>query len=160
MVRLLRGTSIVGALVFTFALQPITSASAANAHPLHTSLAQVTIDSRRRSVEVTLKVFLDDLTKAAAGAGVPVASYAVNSFAIVDGSGAKVPLKSCGEKRVGDLVWLCFNGPLGRSPKSIGMSSRVLFDLYADQINVVQATIDGTRSSLLFTRGDGVKRIQ
>ena len=35
-----------------------------------------------------------------------------------------------------------------------------LFDLYEDQVNVVQATMGGARSSLLFTRGDKPKRLR
>jgi hypothetical protein len=37
--------------------------------------------------------------------------------------------------------------------------SQGLFDLYADQINIVQAAYNGKRVSLLFTRGDGFKQL-
>jgi len=35
--------------------------------------------------------------------------------------------------------------------------ARLLFDLYEDQINIVQARYEGRRVSLLFSRGDPPK---
>jgi hypothetical protein len=39
----------------------------------------------------------------------------------------------------------------------VKLSSRLLFEVFNDQVNIVQATYDGHRHSMLFTAGDGPK---
>ena len=134
----------------------IASRSVASAHPLHTSLAQVQVDTRSRTVSVSLRVFADDFAKAAARARLSLPAYAANTFKIFDDSGTQVPMQACGEKHVGDLIWLCFSAKTPE-PKSITLWSGVLFETYNDQINVVQTTVDGKKSSLLFIPGDKAK---
>jgi hypothetical protein len=68
-------------------------------------------------------------------------------------------MTSCGGKRVGDLMWLCFRGRMSSSASGSSVSSKLLFDKYRDQINIVQATYDGRRTSMLFTDGEGEKRL-
>jgi hypothetical protein len=132
------------------------SRSIAGAHPLHTSLAQVQVDTRNRTVSVSLRVFADDFGKAAARERLSLPAYAAKTFKIFDDSGTQVPMQACGEKHVGDLVWLCFSAKTPQ-PKSITLWSGVLFETYSDQINVVQTTVDGRKGSLLFIPGDKAK---
>ena len=132
------------------------SRSVASAHPLHTSLAQVQVDTRNRTVSVSLRVFADDFAKAAARARLSLPAYAAKTFKILDDSGTQVPMQACGEKHVGDLVWLCFSARTPE-PGSITLWSGVLFETYNDQINVVQTTVDGKKGSLLFIPGDKAK---
>lgn len=135
-------------------------------HPLHTSLAELSFTSGG-AVSVTLRVFADDYAAAAedhrkrsipsAGARAvasPVAGYALASFTIADESGRTIPLRECGGKRVADLMWLCFRGHVRRTPAGLRVSSRILFDMFDDQINIVQVTYGGRKTNLLFTRGD------
>lgn len=143
------------------------------AHPLHTSLAEIAYDPAAKEIRVSIRVFVDDLTKAsdayarARGAasrrpGSPATAqldYVRASFIVTDRAGRPLSLTSCGGKLVGDLMWLCFRAvaPVGLAGFSV--THKVLFDLYADQINIVQASYGGKKVSLLFTRGDGFKRL-
>lgn len=144
-----------------------------HAHPLHTSLAEITHDPRTGTLIVSLRVFTDDFTKAAnayqqhlvsrnprAAVRSALVNYALSSFTIADESGKPVVLESCGGKRVGDLMWLCFRAHIASSPRSLRVSSRILFDLYKDQINVVQATLGARKSNALFTPGDVEKQLK
>lgn len=151
-------TRLMTAAAFLLLSPAVGTHAIASAHPLHTSLAEVVVDSRSGIVSVSLRVFADDFAKAAARARVPVAEYAARAFRIIDASGAPVRVQSCGERRVGDLMWLCLKART-QHPKSISLHSSVLFDTYKDQINVVQTTVDGKKSSLLFTPGEGAKRL-
>jgi hypothetical protein len=56
-------------------------------------------------------------------------------------------------------MWLCFRAGAPSGLAGMQVTHRVLFDLYADQINIVQANYNGKRISLLFTRGDGLKKL-
>jgi hypothetical protein len=158
------------------ALTALIIASPVEAHPLHTSLAEITYDQGAKEIRVSVRVFIDDFTKAAAAyAGVraaaaraakvpassesPLLMYARASFVIADHSGRTLSLASCGGKRVGDLMWICFHSSAPANLGGFRVANRILFDLYADQINIVQATIGDRKVSLLFTRGDGFKQI-
>ena len=144
----------------------------ARAHPLHTSFAEITHDPRSGALLISLRVFVDDFTKASnahhqrlvlrnprSPRQSPLVSYAIASFTIADDAGKPIALESCGGKRVGDLMWLCFRARVASSPKSIRVSNRILFDTFKDQINVVQATLGQRKSNALFTPGDGIRRL-
>lgn len=145
-----------------------------NGHPLHTSLAEMVYDPAAKEIRISVRVFVDDLTKASNayarshGLGAPGTSPAVQtpildyvraSFVVADRRGRPLSLSSCGNKPVGDLMWVCLRAPAPGGPVGLRVAHKLLFDLYADQINIVQAAYSGKRISLLFTRGDGLKRL-
>lgn len=151
------------------------AASPAGAHPLHTSLAEVVHEPSTGTVRISLRVFVDDFTSASLAhtrwrlskqpaAAVPPSqspyvTYALAAFRMTDSGGRKVPLTSCGGRRSGELMWLCFRGPAPRALSGFSVTSHVMFDLHRDQINIVQASYGGRKASLLFTRGDGAKKL-
>lgn len=133
-------------------------------HPLHTSFAQVTFDTRAKTVEVSLRVFIDDYTSAAeswarakGGRSDAVAGYATASFTLRESTGKAVAFQSCGEKRVGDLMWICLKGSTSGKPSRV--ISRIMFERFDDQVNIVQTSYDGHKSNLLFTSDDKEKQI-
>jgi len=145
-------------------------------HPLHTSLAEITFDPAGREVRVSVRVFIDDFSRAVAAyasakgratqaaneaqsAESSALAYTRSAFMIMDGNGRRLPLAYCGGKRVADLVWLCFHTKAPGGLAGLRVSNGILFDLYPDQINIVQASYGGKKVSLLFTHGDGVKRL-
>ena len=136
------------------------------AHPIHTSLAELAYDPSAKEIRISLRVYVDDLTKASArygrigSADSAMTAYARAYFAVVDRNGKGVSLASCGEQLVGDLMWLCFRAPARGGPSGFSVAHKVLFDLYSDQINLVQASYNGRKLSLLFTKGDGFKKLQ
>ena len=135
------------------------------AHPLHTSFAQVNFDTRAKTVEVSLRVFVDDYTSAAEAwakanrSTLPVVGYATALFTL-RGPNGPVAFHSCGEKRVGDLMWLCLRGQFTAKPAGSKVISRILFERFDDQVNIVQTSYDGHRSNLLFTSDDSEKAIR
>ena len=155
----------------------VVSARSVAAHPLHTSLAELAYDPATKEIRISVRVFVDDLTKASEAyarshtrtAGLqtgaravesPMLAYARAAFVVADRSGRALPLASCGGRRVGDLMWICFHAVVSGGVAGLRVAHRILFDLYADQINIVQASYDGKKTNLLFTRGDGLKRLE
>jgi hypothetical protein len=123
---------------------------AALLHPLHTSLAKLTIE--KNSVTVSLRLFADDIT---AVAGNDAFTYAAATLIIRNPKGQSIRLASCGSQKVGDLVWLCLRG----TGTAATVESKVFFERYQDQINIVQTVTAGHAHNLLFTSGDPPKRI-
>jgi hypothetical protein len=164
----------VVALTLSLLVSPaIVRSEHAEAHPLHTSLAELTYDEKTGAVQLSLRVFVDDFTRAsvafqqkqnvahpvsAGSLQSPLVSYALASFVLTDSRNRRVVFSSCGGKRVGDLMWLCFRGEAA-SGERLRVSSRVLFDNFKDQINIVQASVGEHHANLLFTPGESAKLI-
>ena len=135
-------------------------------HPLHTTLAEVSIDSNG-SCRVTLRAFVDDFSAAVARhAGKPkpsdfavtdpdVASYVSSTISVQGPVGRTVPLVWAGTRRTGDLMWITVRGSGVRSLKGVRAIYSTLFDAYPDQVNVLQANDNGRRHTVLFTASDG-----
>ena len=163
--RNLRLAALIPAALVVLALRSET----AEAHPLHTSLAELTYDQKSGAVLLSLRVFVDDYTRASiaytqkraqaasAPAVSPLVTYALASFALTDSHGRRVAFASCGGKRVGDLMWLCFRGTVPGGGSGLRVGSQILFDTFRDQINIVQATYAGRHVNLLFTPGEASK---
>lgn len=152
------------ALAFFVAFSP----TIARAHPLHTSFAQLTVDAETGAVNVSLRVFIDDFSAAAAQwskrnpreSGVSSAvAYARASFLLRESTGRHLALQSCGEKRVGDLMYLCLHGRLSPGASVSAVLSTPLAEKFDDQVNIVQASYSKRKANLLFTRGDREKRL-
>ena len=144
----------------------VATAHSVGAHPLHTSLAEIVYDPAAKEIRISIRVFADDLTRASnayarshAATQFPEIDYVRSAFVIADHGGHPLALTSCGNKPVGDLMWVCLRSAGPGGPVGLRVAHKVLFDLYADQINIVQATYGGKKVSLLFRRGDGFKRL-
>lgn len=142
----------------------------AGAHPIHTTLAELRYDARAAEVQVSLRVFADDLAGAlrgwaarrpevAASFDRAVFAYVSGAFVLVARDGRRVPLVWCGRRSVGEVLWLCLRAPLAGGLVGAGLRDRLFTDRFDDQINIVQATYDGRRVSLLFTPADGERRL-
>ena len=134
------------------------------AHPIHTTLAVVTHLPAERAVTVQLRIFADDLALGVArhprrGAENPTALYVASSFAIWNPDGTRVPLRWCGSRPQGEIVWACLRGPLPRGLRGARVLSALQFALYDDQVNVVQAGTAQSRRTMMFVRGDRAKVI-
>ncbi len=131
------------------------------AHPLHTTLTQLAYGDGDRTLEVSVRVFADDFQAAMRHAVTEATafSYLQSALALTDRAGRPLPVQWCGLRRTGDVVWLCLRAPLPDGLSGLGIQARQLFDLYGDQINIVQASYGGRRVSLLFCRGDPPKRL-
>jgi hypothetical protein len=75
----------------------------------------------------------------------------------VEENGRKAPLTWGGVRRTGDLMWVTVRAPSVRSLRGVKIATTLLFEIFDDQVNIVQATSDGHRRSMLFTAGDGRK---
>ena len=135
----------------------------ADAHPLHTTLSELTV-APDGSVQIVLRAFLDDLsgavtpgaTRRGAGSVPPdsaIGRYLSQTLVLTDASGRRSPLAVAATRCTGDLVWVTL-----RAPGSIGparLTNRVLFERWEDQVNIVQTTVGARHQTLLFTRRDG-----
>lgn len=130
-------------------------------HPLHTTLTELTYSDADHVVEATVRVFADDF-RAALRADVTdsaAVAYLRSTFSLSDRVGRPLAIAWCGLRRTGDLLWLCLRAPASHGLSGLRVQVALLFDQYADQINIVQASYTGRRAALLFTSGDAPKAL-
>jgi len=144
----------------------------APAHPLHTTLTELTYVGATSTAQVSLRVFADDFGAAAGRrAGVQPAidhsvpdsvalAYVRKTLTILDGEGRSLALAWCGRRRTGDLVWICLRAAAPGGLTGARVHARMLFELYDDQVNIVQVAGGTRRQTLLFTKGDGPKGLR
>ena len=141
----------------------------AEAHPLHTTLVQLTYDHPSRVLTGSIRVFAGDFALAIAkraGANAPnddrvtdaaAYIYVTSTFRLTDAAGHAVTLEWCGSRRVGDLLWLCVRARSAAAPSTLQLSDQMLCELFDDQINIVQTVSGEKHTSTLFTKGDRAK---
>lgn len=147
-----------------------TGAREAEAHPLHTTLVQLTYDERAQVLEGTIRVFAGDFAAAVAkhgGAKPPeddrvtdaaAFAYVSGTFRFTDAGGHPVALQWCGSRRAGDLLWICVRtASVTAAPSALRLSDQMLCELFDDQVNIVQSVAGAKHTSMLFTKGDVAK---
>ena len=138
----------------------------ADAHPMHTTLTEITADTPRGALHVVIRVFADDFGKASAlakrnaqgttpSAGDALA-YVQRSFVLTDGR-RLLPIRSCGTQQKGDLLWICVETDAPQSLGNLQLRNALLCELFDDQVNIVRSMLGGSPRSLLYTRGDHSK---
>ncbi len=139
-------------------------------HPLHTSLTEITYTSIDHRAHITIKLFADDFGNAVARrtsdqmsprgqlADAAVFTYVKSYFTLAGKDGKPIALEWGGTRRTGDLIWIVLTAP-APSLKGVHVHNRLMFDMFPDQANIVQAMYDGARQSLLFTHDDKPKTL-
>jgi hypothetical protein len=142
----------------------------AQAHPLHTTLAQLTYDERTHVMAASIRVFAGDFAAAVAkhkNAPTPnddrvsdeeAMAYVMGTFRFTNNSRHPMALQWCGLSRAGDVLWLCVRVNDVAPPNALELSDQMLCELFDDQINIVQSAAGAKHTSMLFTKGDGAKR--
>jgi hypothetical protein len=155
-----RAVGVVVALGVTLVL---TSAPRIDAHPLHTTLTEVTVTPSSRAIRATVRLFEDDLAASMKRAGKPVenadvVTYVGAGFGMLD-AGRPLPMRGCGVRRQSGVIWACFEATLASGVGEISLRNTLLGETFKDQVNIVQVVLGGAKRSLVFTRGDGAKRL-
>ena len=150
-------------LVITFSLLQ----GKAHAHPFHVSMCEVKYNEEEQSLEIALKIFIDDLDLYFNQTGVSdqyfgapeelatadslLNNYITEVFSVqVDGKNkATIYL---GKEIDKGALWAYFEIKNVAPFKIFGCSNSLFFDLFDDQQNIVQLTYQGQTRSLLLQK--------
>ena len=136
---------------------------AADAHPLHTTITDLTHEKGK--VVAIIRIFADDFDAAVAGAGKDPAdvrakaAYLGRHFQLHGADGKKLPLVWSGSRLTDDLLWIRLEGPAPAGLRGGTVANTLAADLFADQVNIVKASYGERTRTLLFTRGTGPRRL-
>lgn len=138
-----------------------------NAHPFYISLCQIDYNQENQSVEISVKIFVDDLINAMAAEGhdklyIGEEREDKNTDAYIfaylqDKLHLKVNEQSLQFNFVGkeldkDVVWSYLEIPNVKSLNDVEVSCNILVDMYSDQSNVVQVNKNGDIINLLLNK--------
>ena len=161
--RILKLAAALGVVV------SVAGARSAWSHPIHTTLTEVALDPTDGTMHFTIRAFADDFSAAVAKhakkprpadyavSDADIVAYVSSAVSVADASGKPAPVTWSGSKRAGDVVWATFKVPSVHGLKGVKVASTLLFELYDDEVNILQTTADGRHHSMLFTSGDGKK---
>ncbi len=139
------------------------AASAAHAHPIHTTLTVITPDANGATFSV--RAFADDFSavvarfvgkkppKDSSALDIDVARYVGAHFTVANSVNMPIVLQPCGVRREKELYWICFRAVLPNSARGAKVRNQMLTELHADQVNIVQVEHKGARKTMLFTKG-------
>ena len=162
MIRMRRMLSAVSALL-------VLSTSIAEAHAIHTTLTVVSTDAN--GITLNIRAFADDFSgsvakfaghatpKDSSAVAAEVARYVRAQFAVANSSGVAVTLEPCGIRRAGELYWLCFRAALPQGGVGAKIRNQMLTEWHSDQVNIVQVERNGSRKTMLFTKGSAAAAI-
>jgi len=141
------------------------------AHKYHTSVTRLEYNAEERSAEITIQTFTDDLeailTKRTGkvvhldggkDSGRLVLDYLRSAFELkLDDASSE--LLWVGMEMKGATVWLYVQAKLPEGLSKAKLRNALLFDLFEDQVNIVNVFNNGRKSGLVFRRGDDMKEI-
>jgi hypothetical protein len=141
------------------------------AHKYHTSVTRLEYNAEERSVEITIQTFADDLENILgkrAGKSVSldaskdaerlVFAYLRSVIELKSGKGIS-ELEWVGMEMKGGTVWLYVLAKMPEGLSKASVRNALLFDLFEDQVNIVNVWYDGKKTSLVFKRGDNMQEI-
>jgi hypothetical protein len=157
-------------LVVAFGLTPaarVVPAGAA-AHKFHTSFTEADFNAAERSLQITLRTFPDDLENVLgrrSGKAVRLdqkkeaepllVAYLQETFQLKNAGGEAVKLSWVGIDAGVDSAWLYFEASMPEGSAGAQLRNQFMFDLYDDQINLVNVKQDDKKLALTFKNGDG-----
>ncbi len=145
----------------------------ARLHDFHTSLAEVHYNAPERVLEVSLRVFTDDLENALsrenggkairvtdAGTADPfIQNYLAKNFSVIDAGNRRRPVNLLGKEITVDVTWLYFEIRDVESLAGKRLQNAVLTEVFDDQINMVNLVTPSGKRSFLFKPGESVQNL-
>ena len=143
----------------------------ASAHRYHTSVTRLEYNAEDRLVEITVQTFADDIEAALKRGGATnvrldskaantlVLEYLQKAFEIRNGE-TTLELEWIGMELKGYTVWVYLQAKAPNGLVKTSVRNNLLFEVFQDQVNIVNVIGPGKRASLVFKRGDALIEIK
>ncbi|WP_233555641.1 DUF6702 family protein [Pontibacter oryzae] len=161
-------------LTILFALSLIIVVRPVFAHEYHASIADVRFNPRTQSLEVAIKVFMDDLEDALTKRNKSKVTYSNNSEQVKKylaeylqanlsfevEKGKLLAQHFVGSEEDADVVWMYVEVPVKQATlPQLYVKNAIITELYADQMNIVNINYKGKTESVLLQRGETTKKV-
>jgi ketosteroid isomerase-like protein len=126
-------------------------------HPQHASTATLHW-TRSGAIEVTVRVFADDLQQAAPGGDSAAVGYLRRHFRLTDTTGRPIALTIHEVRRNAESVHL--SGRTAPLTGAVMVCHALFWELFKDQVNIVRAQTPSGRARLVFGNGDAPRLLR
>jgi hypothetical protein len=137
-------------------------------HPVHISSTQIDLSGNARSLEVSVRIFTDDLEEALFAASNRRVRFGTTPPAAMDSvlgvylasrlkfmpDGRTANARLLGHEREADAVLAFIEVPVTRAPARLEIENTILLELFSDQSNIVHATVGTKKRNALLRRGE------
>lgn len=164
------GWSAAIALAVAASCVPVRSATP---HDFHASLTQVEVNRGDKTVEIAVRVFLDDLEDAlsrragrrvrlgtASNFDVLAYAYVMEGLTVRTAGGDRLRFVWIGKEPGLDVVWIYVEAPLSGELEGGTLSQTVFCELFDDQLNTVVVKDGKRNTTLTFGPGETSKPVQ
>ena len=142
------------------------------AHDFHTSITDIKYNPRTQALEVSLKVFTDDLEEAltkftkskitynskSEAQQQQLYAYLQSKLSFELAKGKPLKYKLLGSEPETDAVWMYIEVPVkSNSLGQLHIKNAILTELFSDQMNIVNLNYKGNTESILLQRGEAQK---
>ena len=142
-----------------------------NLHPFHVSVCEVYHNENSRSLEISMKIFIDDLELSIQQDGEPTFSLIDVDPKLVDKEPIETYLRSCFQVKINDKVTpleflgfefdndalLCYlEGKKVKKIENIEIKNSIITEVYPDQINLTHFQYKGEMKSIKATKENTV----
>lgn len=149
--------------------------SGAAVHAFHTSLTEIQYNAKEKSLEISIRMFTDDLetalTKASNGQKIMIGGKNDNSdailnkyiqqhFAILTPQKQKKPMTVLGKELEGDATWVYVEIPNGQDFKGNILYNNIMQELFDDQTNLVNFLQPNGKKTYLFNAKTKIAEIE
>jgi len=124
-----------------------------NFHPFFVSLIEIKENSEKKQIEVSCRIFTDDLEKALKSAHLGIHDLAhplqsketemvvakyINQHVMIEVDGKKQVLNFIGFEIEEDACWSYFESSLPANPKRIHIHDEILYEAHPEQVNMIR----------------------
>ncbi len=142
-------------------------------HDFHSSLTEVQYNTQTKTLEVSLRIFTDDLqtalTKAsgktvrleknAAPSDQVLRQYLAQHFAVIDAKNTRKPMTWVGKELTVDVIWVYVEIPITENINGLRLENSILHELFDDQINIVNIIQNKQKKTYLFKPDQAVQTV-
>ncbi|MDJ1480155.1 hypothetical protein QNI16_06645 [Cytophagaceae bacterium YF14B1] len=142
-------------------------------HEFHSSLAEIHYNPTEKSLEVSLRVFSDDLGTALSkenkrtlkvedNATIDpfIKQYLLRHFVLTDTKNARKSINWVGKEITVDVTWLYFEVPVAEEPNGLKINNTLLFESFDDQVNIVNVIYKSQKKTYLFKSDQTTQTIE
>jgi len=143
-----------------------------SAHKFYVSITQIEYNQKEGSAEIIIRIFADDLEVALsrrAGRSVKIGhtedfdklalAYLRDTFELRNFKRQPAKFNWVGKEVQTDMVWLYIEA---RMPEGLGkaqLRNRILFEMFPEQVNIVNTKYNGRQTGLMYQQRDGFKSL-
>lgn len=144
----------------------------ASAHKFYVSITQIEYNKQEKNAEIIIRIFADDLENALGkrtGRSVKIGqtedfdkkalAYLRDSFELRNRSGQVVKFNWVGKEVQTDMIWIYIEAKMPEGLGGAQLRNRILFEIFPDQVNIVNTKFNGRQTGLMFQQGDKFKSI-